>query len=742
LIQPVSLEGEVLARGVPDATSKRVKAGLRTVKLLVPVILVLMAYGIYQVLDGEPLTSLSLTLLGGIALGLLVYIRRLLLCGESNRAGFLTQITLFGMVEGTLAVDPGNSWMIGPTLCLAMTLIAGQMLDRRRSVRGILLSIVCGGIVTLNDPLRQPQFSMQLNETAYIVLPIAAVFLVNIIRNYRIFSIGAKVMLAMTGAVTLTVILVAGAGIVGLRLAAGSLQGLSGAGEVMRTMIFAGGLAMILGGILSRLAVAPIISALNQVVDAVDRVAERGDLEAKITVQREDELGVLVQSFGRMLQEFQDLAGQMRRVAARDLAVSYLAKSEADALGNAFLQMAANLQEVIGQVVSSLATLERSSAELSHSVEVSGQAARRITGAVQEIARNSAQQSEAVTQTAASVGEVMQAIQNMAQGAHEQAAGVSQAGALTGRIHTTVELLAADTRQVSDEAVRAAEAARRGMETIQGALQGMESIRSTVGVSASRVREMGQRSDEIGAIVETIDEIASQTNLLALNAAIEAARAGEHGKGFAVVADEVRKLAERSSAATRQIAGLIDSIQAAVTEAVSAMEAGAQEVEAGVSMACNAREDLARILQAAESVSERAAHTSQEASNLTGAAGELVQAMNSAAAIIESNTAAAEEISAASTEAARSIREIAAISESNSTSAAGVADSVEEIEHVMEEVRRATHTVVALARDLNRLASGFRLAAQAAGGGEAVGRNPAVDPGKISQYQLPVAQPL
>ena len=109
----------------------------------------------------------------------------------------------------------------------------------------------------------------------------------------------------------------------------------------------------------------------------------------------------------------------------------------------------------------------------------------------------------------------------------------------------------------------------------------MERIKLTVEQASIKVTELGAKSDQIGAIVETIDDIAEQTNLLALNAAIEAARAGEQGKGFAVVADEVRKLAERSSRATKEIAALIGEVQPGTEEAVKAMTAGAAEVEHG-----------------------------------------------------------------------------------------------------------------------------------------------------------------
>ncbi len=107
----------------------------------------------------------------------------------------------------------------------------------------------------------------------------------------------------------------------------------------------------------------------------------------------------------------------------------------------------------------------------------------------------------------------------------------------------------------------------------------MQNIREKVNQSAEIVREMGKRSNEIGMIVSTIDEIASQTNLLSLNAAIEAARAGEHGKGFAVVADEVRKLAEKSALATKEISALVKLIQGSVAESIRSMDESGKEVE-------------------------------------------------------------------------------------------------------------------------------------------------------------------
>ncbi|MGD9788458.1 MAG: methyl-accepting chemotaxis protein [Sulfuricellaceae bacterium] len=178
-----------------------------------------------------------------------------------------------------------------------------------------------------------------------------------------------------------------------------------------------------------------------------------------------------------------------------------------------------------------------------------------------------------------------------------------------GEINQSIDLLADTVEQISAKSIEAAEKAneaashaREGGEVVARTVAGIDKISGVVSEAAQAVETLGQNSDQIGAIVAVIGEIAGQTNLLALNAAIEAARAGEQGRGFAVVADEVRKLAEKTSSATAEISAMIESIQQQTVQAVKVMETGTEEVRQGVENAREAGRSLALIMESAEHV--------------------------------------------------------------------------------------------------------------------------------------------
>ncbi|HVJ04417.1 MAG TPA: methyl-accepting chemotaxis protein [Candidatus Saccharimonadales bacterium] len=231
---------------------------------------------------------------------------------------------------------------------------------------------------------------------------------------------------------------------------------------------------------------------------------------------------------------------------------------------------------------------------------------------------------DAANDVSTSANQILNASETMATGATQQDHEITNTS-------SAVEELTVSMKQVSNNAEASAEAARRALDaaeqgnrSVRDTLEGMQRIRSSVQATAKKIKSLGDRSLEISEIINVINDITEQTNLLALNAAIEAARAGEAGRGFAVVADEVRKLAEHSRTATKDIAALIKAIQAETNEAVVVMEEGTREVEVGARLADQAGKALEAISvvvrQSAELVQEISLASKQQVRGTEGVA--------------------------------------------------------------------------------------------------------------------------
>jgi methyl-accepting chemotaxis protein len=209
---------------------------------------------------------------------------------------------------------------------------------------------------------------------------------------------------------------------------------------------------------------------------------------------------------------------------------------------------------------------------------------------------------EAVQATASAASQISSSSEEMASGAQEQSSQTTEVAGAVEEMTKTILETTKNSSIAAETAKSAGASAKEGGRVVEETINGMNRIAEVVLKSAMTVQELGKSSDQIGEIVQVIDDIADQTNLLALNAAIEAARAGEQGRGFAVVADEVRKLAERTTKATKEIAGMIKQIQKDTEGAVESMSKGTEEVEKGKALADKAGESLKEIIGGADKV--------------------------------------------------------------------------------------------------------------------------------------------
>lgn len=261
--------------------------------------------------------------------------------------------------------------------------------------------------------------------------------------------------------------------------------------------------------------------------------------------------------------------------------------------------------------------------------------------------------SQASNQIASASEELSATAEQMAKGMQMQTSQTSQVASAMEEMSATVLQVAKNSQSAASSAKDATSTAQKGGNVVSRSVEGMQRIAATVQESARTIMELGKSSDQIGEIVAVIDDIADQTNLLALNAAIEAARAGEQGRGFAVVADEVRKLAERTTKATKEIALMIKNIQKETQGAVAAMEAGTKEVADGVSLAKDAGSSLSVIIEAVDRVNDMISQIATASEQQSAAAEEISTSVEGIASVTKETASGSQQTSAASQELSR-----------------------------------------------------------------------------------------
>ncbi|MDH5180422.1 MAG: methyl-accepting chemotaxis protein [Gammaproteobacteria bacterium] len=233
------------------------------------------------------------------------------------------------------------------------------------------------------------------------------------------------------------------------------------------------------------------------------------------------------------------------------------------------------------------------------------------------------------TQQVSSAAQQTQATaMHLAEASDHQAQQITDASSAINEMAISIEAVSSHASELADEANRSVTIASKGAEAVQKTIHGMDTIREQIQETSKRIKRLGESSQEIGDIVELINDIAEQTNILALNAAIQAAMAGEAGRGFAVVADEVQRLAERSADATRQIEALVKGIQSDTKEAVSSMEESTSGVVAGAQLAQNAGEALESIEAVSSHLADLIRNISESASQQARAATNISETMN------------------------------------------------------------------------------------------------------------------
>lgn len=412
-----------------------------------------------------------------------------------------------------------------------------------------------------------------------------------------------------------------------------------------------------------------LTTPVKKLATAVQKAA-KGDFTYQLNINRNDELGELTYDFQTMQSE---------------------------------------IKNMIEHITSASQYVADTSQGLSSNTQEATKSTDQVATAIEQIAAGSEEQSQNATDTLKITEQVIQAIDQIATGAQDQSKNVVTTSTMVADMASKIQTMAEGMLTVKDFSEQNGQAATEGGKIVQMTVNGMVSVKNATTDTATKINELGEQSQKIGDIIQVIDEIAEQTNLLALNAAIEAARAGEQGKGFAVVADEVRKLAERSSKATKEIADLITDMQRGTKLAVESMQVGSKEVENGVNLAQKAGESLYRIVDGVKKAGIKVHEIMELIDDVLHSSQEVTEAVNNVASITEENSAATQEMAASSEQVNISMQNVAGISEENAASSEEVSESAKNLKISIQGISTSSTQLASMAQELQHMVGEFKI---------------------------------
>jgi methyl-accepting chemotaxis protein len=423
-----------------------------------------------------------------------------------------------------------------------------------------------------------------------------------------------------------------------------------------------------------------LMDYLREMASVASSIAQ-GDLSLQTEPKsRQDVLG---QAFTQMTQYFREMAEAANKLAEGDLTQTVQPKSEKDVLGRAFQNMITRLRSTVSQIRSNADQNAQASAQISKRSEEDLKAAENISSSAEETSSAMTQMRASVEEVAESTETLFSATQQISSSIQEMVSSIQQVTHNSGKLSELAQMTAVAMNQMVQSVERIAknaadskrfyqetsEVAERGQVSVQQVIASMDKIRQVVSSATQTIQNLEGKSQEIGSILNVIDDIADQTALLALNASILAAQAGEHGRGFSVVAEEIKGLAGRVAGSTQEIAQIIREVQKQSVDAVRVIQEGNKQVDEGVQL-------VHRAGQALEHITASARNSLSAASEIARAIQEQKESTQKVMKSVENVTEQISEINRATLEQERGSSQIL--------------NAVEEVRGLTEHVKRAT----------------------------------------------------